>query len=128
MEFKVEMEDDSTLLAYPSGQETISLRFSSLSIVSNERKNAGEQVVKNKAHDKNTECHELNGKFILTYDEESEGQGTPLILRFWEFGIQNNIIIISATIITKRRNHCMVKMTLDAMPKILDSIQITKEY
>lgn len=127
-EFKVEMEDDSTLLAYPVGQERISLRFSSLSIVSPDRKNAGEQQVRNKALEKNIECNEFNGKFVLTYEEESEEQGDPLVMRFSEVGILNNIIIISATIIKNQRNHSLVKLTLDAIPKIIDSIQVTKEY
>ena len=126
-DFVVEMEDDSTLMAYPQGEETITLRFSSISACwEGGDEHGGETFVKEKAAQDGLSCSVGLDKAILSYEEESDQDGVPLLTRFWDVGSRNTVVIISATIPKKKRRHRAVEVTLAAMPAILESLEVTK--
>lgn len=128
--FVTEMEDDQTLLAYPPGEDTVALRFSSISVFKKgSDENPAEKYVKEKAAEEGVSCTEIADKSVLSHEEEeSEQDGVPLVVRFWEVGTKSTVVIVSATIIRAKRNHRMVKKTLDAMPSILGSLEVTTAH
>lgn len=126
-DFTVKMEDDSTLLAYPQTGEALSLCFSSLSRVTEGcGEDEGKTYVRDKAIKERLEYQEFDDRGIVTSEEETKEKGTPLIIRFWEVGMGNTVVIVSATILRAKRNDGVVRSILNAMPVILQSIKITR--
>jgi hypothetical protein len=126
-DFVVEMEDDSTLMAYPRGEETVTLRFSSISVVVKGRdERAGATFVRQSANEHGHSYTEIADKGVASYEEDSERDGVPLVVCFWEVGCKNTVVIVSATIPKKQRQHRTVRETLEAMPAILRSLEVTK--
>ena len=127
VDFIVEMEDDSTLKAYPRGEETITLRFSSISVVrKGPDERAGAAFVQRSANDHGHSYTEIADKGVASYEEDSEQDGVPLVVSFWEVGCKNTVVIVSATTPKKQRQHRTVRATLEAMPGILRSLEVTK--
>jgi hypothetical protein len=124
------MEDDSTLLAYPPGEDTIALRFSSISAFrKGSDENPAKEYVRNKAAEEGLCCTETADRSVVSYEEEeSEQDGIPVLARFWEVGTKSTVVIISATIIRAKKNHRVVKKTLDVMPTILGSLEVTTAH
>lgn len=128
-DFMVEMEDDSTLMAYPQGEEAITLRFSSISISSKGgNESIGKSIVRKNSREKGIPCDEASDKVVLAYEEVSSQDGVPLVIKFWEVGSRNTVVIISATIIKGKEKSKVVKRTLEAMPAIVSSVKITTVY
>ncbi len=126
-DFTVEMEDDATLLACPREREMLSLRFSSLSFVmKGGGEDGGRASVRDKAMKGGLEYYEVDDKGIVSYADQTQENGTPLVVRFWEVGTRNTIVIISATILRARQNDGAVRSVLDKMPSILRSVQVRK--
>lgn len=128
--FRIEMEDDSALMACPPGKETFTLRISSVSAVMKERtEDGGRNMVKKSAAEHGHSYSEMPGaKGVASYEEKSEQNGIPLDVCFWEVGCMNTVVIISATIVRARRDDRIVKASLDAMPAILESLEVTKRH
>lgn len=123
----VEEEDKSTILAYPPGEEKLTFRFSCISFEKKgDDESAGRSFVKDRAAKEGLKYTEIKNTGVLTYEEESEQDGTPLLVRYWEAGAGNSLVIISATIIQKKQNDKAVRKALDAVPAMLESIRITK--
>jgi hypothetical protein len=129
-DFVVEMEDDSTLMAYPSGEETITLRFSSISFYKEGQEGTIEYVavavVRSKAAERGLSYAEIADKGIMSYQNESEQSGVFLLQHFWEVGSKNTVVVVSATIVKAQQRSKVVKSTLDAMPSILGSLEVTR--
>ncbi|MBN1919266.1 MAG: DUF3806 domain-containing protein [Verrucomicrobia bacterium] len=129
-DFVVEMEDDSTLMACPRGEETITLRFSSISAVLKEPgEDGGRSFVKRSAAREGRSYSELpGGKGVESYREESERDGVSRLDHFWIVGCRNTVVIISAAVPESRLHDGVVKATLAAMPVILESLEVTKVH
>ncbi len=128
-DFIVEDEDDSTVLAYPPGDEVITVRFSSISFAKkDDDEQTGLAFVKKKAREERLNYSELGDKGVLSFEEESEQQGTPLLIKYWEVGADNTIVIVSATIIKAKRDDKTVTKTLLSIPAMLESLKITKHH
>ena len=130
VDFTVEMENERTLLAYPKGENAVSLRASSMSIARKDGnvQTAGKIAVKEHAEKKRHQYYEIGDKGLLSYDRPSEQDGVPLLIKYWYIGSKNTLVIFSATIIDAKRNTKVVKSLLDLIPRILDSLKITKTY
>jgi len=126
-DFTTELEDDSTLLAYPPGLECISLRFSSISFTKKDgSENGGIEQVRRKSREKNLPLQEYPEKAAVSYEEESSHDGTPLLIKYWDVGSKNTVLIVSATVILSLRADRRVKRTLELVPEIIQSVSITK--
>jgi len=126
-DFTTEYEDDSTLLAYPQGLECISLRFTSISFTKNDgSENGGIAHLRRKSKEENIPLQEYPEKVAVSYEKESTQDGTPLLMKYWEVGSKNTILIVSATVIPDLRSSRRVKRTLKLMPEIIRSVTITK--
>jgi hypothetical protein len=126
-DFVAKMEDDATLLVYPRGCESLSFRLSSISFVKKGGdEHGGRAYVRDKAQEKGLEYQEADDRGILTYEEKTVENGTPLILRFWEVGMRNTVVVVSATILRAKRNNAVVRSTLNAVPNILQSIEVAR--
>src|SRR5687768_9090379 len=97
---QVEEEDDSTLMFFRPGDESITLRASSISFTKVDATEVGgiEQILE-RARELNAAVQEFPDKAVLAFDEETVENGVPLIIRYWEIGSLNTIVILSATII-----------------------------
>ncbi len=127
-DFVVEMEDDETLLAKPTGEEAITLRFSSISIVKKDSydETAGKSAVRRAAEEQGVEYSEIEDKGIISYEEPSEADGVPLLIRYWHIGSKNTLVILSATITDSKKDAKVVQDALGLIPRILASLKITK--
>jgi hypothetical protein len=126
----VKMEDAKTLLAYPKDKNYISLRVSSFSISRKDGnvETAGKIAVKERAEKEGRRYYEIEDKGILSYEEPSVQNGVPLVVKYWFVGSKNTFAIFSATIVEAKKGDGVVKAILDLIPRILDSLKITKTY
>lgn len=126
-DFIVEEEDDSTLLAYPKGEETISLRFSSISFQTEggTDEDAARRHLKERASEDGLQYKTVDNKGVISFDEHSEQDGVPLIVRYWEIGSKNTIVILSATILETKVGNRVVQSTLEMIPAIIATVKIT---
>ena len=128
-DFTSEYEDDSTLLAYPRGPECISLRFTSISFTTNDgSENGGIEYVRCKSREENLPLWEYPEKVAVSCEEESMENGTPLLMKYWDVGSKNTLLIVSATIIRDLQSDRRVRRTLKLMPEIIRSVMITKTH
>lgn len=127
-DFVVEMEDDETLLARPEGEEAITLRFSSISIVKKDShdETAGKSAVRRAAEEEGVEYSEIEDKGVIPYEKPSEQDGVPLLMKYWYIGSKNTLVILSATISDSKKGTKVVQDALDLIPRILASLKITK--
>ena len=127
--FTVEFEDDTTLLAYPKDTDHIAIRFSSISFAKvNEDEFVGKSFVRRNATENGYRFSEIGENGIATFEEDSLEDGVPMLIKYWEVGSKNTIVVISATILQARRNSLKVKKTLRHMPHILESLDVTKSH
>jgi hypothetical protein len=124
--FKVEMEDDNTLLAYLVNEDAISLRASSLSFCRKDGNDetAGKVAVQERAQKKGLHYYERDDKGILAYEEPSEQDGIPLVIKYWYVGSKNTMVILSATIDANQINRKSVHEVLATIPRIVESVKI----
>lgn len=129
-DFAVELEDERTLLAYPKDENAISLRASSISIRRKDRNDetAGKMAVREHAEEHGLQYSEVGDKGMLSYEEPSEQDGVPLLIKYWYVGSKNTFVIFSATIVAAEKDGKRVKAILELVPRILDSLEITKTY
>jgi hypothetical protein len=127
--FTAELESDETLLVCLKGDDALYLRFSSYSIDPKDNsQTAGYTHVLDEAQENGHQFELLKGKCVFREERASEEQGLKLKNITWKVGLGNSIVIVSASIVLAKYNSRVVRYTLDAMPKILDSIQISIQY
>lgn len=127
--YGAELENEETLLAAPDDSNVIVLRFSCISITSRDGGDADvESVVRDKAREKGLDYRRYGAHGVSTYQQESEEDGVPLVVRFWELGSKGTVVILSATIDRDSQRSSVVRKTLDAIPGILESVTITKSH
>jgi len=126
----VEMEDDETLMAYPDPGNFITLRFSSISIVKkgSDDKPVAETHIRNKAAEQGYQYVQAGKHGVAVTQEESEQDGHLLLIKYWYVGSKNTVVIVSATILKSSLKSALVRQTLEHMPRILESLEITKSH
>lgn len=126
--WQVDLEDDaSTLVAWPPDSDVITLRVSSLSFAApNQDESVAKNIVRKRALDEGHDFREDGGKGIASYRRESDANGDPLELQFWEVGSKNTLVIISATIFQAALDTAIVRETLAAIPEVVRQTHITK--
>jgi hypothetical protein len=128
--FTVELEDTKTLLAYSPHDDSISLRVSSISISRKDEndESAGKISIQDRATEKGVQYHEIEDKSYFSFEETSREDGVPLLIKYWQIGCKNTIVILSATIVAKYINNKTVQATLAIIPTIIESLKINKIY
>ena len=129
-DFMVEMEDERTLAAQPNGSDAVILRASSISISRKDGNDetAGKTAVRQRAEENGLQFIDKGDMGLLSYEEPSEQNGVPLLIKYWYIGSKNTFVIFSATIIKAEKDSKTVKAVLELIPCILDSLKITKMY
>jgi len=127
-DFIVEAEDDGTLLAHPKGDDAITLRASTLILnrKDGQDETAGRVAVQDEAKKRGLRYWEIADKGVISYEGSSEQNGVPLRIKYWYIGSKNTFVIFSATTLKAKMDSKPVKAVLDQIPRILDSIKITK--
>jgi hypothetical protein len=128
--FVVEMENERTLVAYPEGENVVSLRASSISLSRKDcnDETAGKIAVREHAEGHGLPYSEIGDKGMLSYEGTSEQNGVPMLMKYWYIGSKNTVVIFSATIVSAKKNSKRVTTVLEQIPRILDSLKITKTY
>jgi hypothetical protein len=127
--FDVEMENESTLLANPKGENSINLRFSSISFTKKDSEEpSAKPFLRKKASESGLTLDETTDRCMLRYRKRSNESGVPLVVLFWEVGEKNTVAIVSASILESRRQSKGVRAVLDVMPRIVNSLTISKTY
>ena len=129
-DFVVQMESQQTIIAQPERTDAINLRASSFSLHRDDcdDETAGKFVVQQMAEERALPYTEIGDKGMLSYEEASEQDGVPLVLKFWYIGSMNTVVIFSASIIRAEQDSKAVKDVLDTIPDILESLKITTIY
>lgn len=118
-------DEEKTLLFYPKGEETITIRVTVISFdTKDDTHNPGKQFTIDKANKENAGYYLLDDETaVFEYSYFSVEKGEKLIMKFWEAGSGNNIIIISGTILEGKKDIQNVDELLSEMPGILKSIK-----
>ena len=121
-----EYDNEDTLLFYPKGEETITMRVTVLSFERKDGKPShGSDIVLEDAISKNFKYEILSEGLVLSEappEQTTEGD-TKLIMQFWYLGRDNSLIIFSSTTILEREdNKAVIDMRRD-LPQIFRSIK-----
>jgi hypothetical protein len=125
---KVELEDDdSTLLAHWLPADDVNIRVSSISFETRDGRDeeAAKTQVRRSAKEHGNEYKVIGGKGVEVEREiATEEEGVRLVLKRWIVGMKNTVTIMTVTLREDCRRSALVKTTLDAMPKIIESVNI----
>ena len=123
--YEYNYDDNQNLLFYPAGEETITIRVTVLSFdAHDENPNPGMEFIITSANEKGINYSTLNDKIAIYESSQSAvEQEENLILKFWNYGSGNSIIIISATILERYKDEPNVKTLLNEMGNIIESIK-----
>ncbi|MCE9554934.1 MAG: DUF3806 domain-containing protein [Planctomycetes bacterium] len=129
-DFVVELEEDSTLLTYPKDDDAISLRVSSISFARKDENNEGaaKDFVRSSAEKTGGQYYEYEEKGVHAYEELSEQDGQALLIKYWNVGTKNTIVVFSATILVAKNDRQVVQNTIDLIPHIVASLIVTKTH
>ncbi len=121
-----EYDNEDTLLFYPKGDETITIRVTVLSI---ERKDGkpchGADIVLEEAVSKNFKHEILSEGIVLSEappEQTTEGD-TALIMQFWYLGRNNSLIIFSSTTLAEQEDSKAVRQMRSHLPQIFRSVK-----
>jgi len=121
-----EYDNEDTLLFYPKGDETITMRVTVLSFERKDGKlNHGSDIVLGEAVSKNFKYEILSEGIVLseTPPERTTEGDTELIMQFRYLGRDNSLIIFSSTTILERAdNKAVIEMRSD-LPQIFRSVK-----
>ena len=125
------VEKEGTVMIYPKGSECITLRIDVLSFnPKNEsiQHTTGYDYVLSDTDINNKKLYIENEMAISYYEKKTVGNGTNLIMKFWEIGLNDNrLIIMSGTILEEMQNDKRVKKLLASIPGIINSIEPTEK-
>ena len=121
----VEVENDDTLTAYRD--ESITLRFSSISFAKpgQSDEETAKDYVHRQAKEMNHPYSESGENGIMSFEEQTEEEGEPLVISYWYVGAKNTILIVSATVLATQTKSPSVREILDLMPQVIESVKIT---
>jgi hypothetical protein len=119
--FSVEMENEKTLLAHLASG-SICFRFSSISWDTENGEHIAKNHIRNKAAEANHPFYEVGDKGVFSYEQQSENDGEESLVKFWYVGIENSVVVLSASILMTKLTDPEVKQMLDAVPRMIESI------
>ncbi|MFT3680175.1 MAG: hypothetical protein QM791_07865 [Ferruginibacter sp.] len=121
-----EYDEEDTLLFYLEGEEIITIRVTVLSF---DRKDgapaSAAEIVRKDAISRNLDCETLENGVVMfeTAPDYSNEDGTDLVMQFWYMGLNNSVIIFSATTILKHAEREEVAEMKNDLQAIFRSIQ-----
>jgi len=121
-----EYDNEDTLLFYPKGDETITIRVTVLSFERKDGKPShGADIVLDEAISKNYKHEILSEGIVLSEappEPTTEGE-TELIMQYWYLGRKNSLIIFSSTTLHEQENSKAVRRMRSDLPQILRSVK-----
>ncbi|MGG9962220.1 hypothetical protein [Ferruginibacter sp. SUN106] len=121
-----EYDKEDTLLFYPKGDETITLRVTVLSFERKDGKPShGADIVLEEAVSKNFKHEILSEGIVLSEappEQTTEGD-TELNMQFWYLGRNNSLIIFSSTTLVEHEDSKVVLQMRSDLPQIFRSVK-----
>ncbi len=121
-----EYDNEDTLLFYPIGDETITMRVTVLSFERKDGKPShGADIVLDEAVSKNFK-HEILSEGIVLSEvppKHTTEADTELIMQFWYLGRNNSLIIFSSTTILEQADSKAVRQMRSDLPQIFRSVK-----
>ena len=121
-----EYDNENTLLFYPRGPETITIRVSVISFSNNDGKpgDGADYVIKEAlAKGYNYEVASDKTAYMEIPPKRSIENGVNLIMQFWYIGRENSLIIFSAATIVLAQNDKTVTEMKSDLAQILKSVK-----
>lgn len=123
--FKVELETNDTLIAFDPEEDSITLRLSSVSLTPKEEGVSGAvQCIKDRGAENSLPVVEFANRAVISHEEAAAESGRDFLVRYWEIGIWNTIVILSATILQNGLQRRGVQRTLRLVPAIIQSLRL----
>ena len=120
----VEQEEDDIVLAYVPRKDYANLRFTILTIQTEDPTAArGEESVRKKALEKGSGVLEYGNKICLAYEDQSQQDGVPIVMKYWEVGMKNSLIIVSCCIDKDKLHDSIAIRVVNAVPGIIRSMR-----
>ena len=127
--FSWEFEEEGTLCAYLADEpELLVLRFSVITVAHEKPENtaaidlATENAAQADAH--GVTATRLIDRSYFSYEENSEHEGRPIWLRFWQAGFRNHSLVISLCTDQAHREKPGVDEALQLMPRLIKSLRV----
>jgi hypothetical protein len=125
--FSWEFEEEGTLCAYLADDpELLVLRFSVITVAHEKPENtaaidlAGENAAQADAH--GVAATRLIDRSYFSYEENSEHEGRPIWLRFWQAGFRNHSLVISLCTSQADKEKPGVGEALQLVPRLIKSL------
>src|SRR6185436_17937018 len=125
--FSWEFEEEGTLCAYLADDpELLVLRFSVITVAHENAENtaaidlAAENAAQALAH--GVAATRLVDRSYFCYEENSEHEGRPIWLRFWQAGFRNHSLVISLCTGRADKEKPGVGETLQLVPRLIQSL------
>ncbi|MCP4176835.1 MAG: DUF3806 domain-containing protein [bacterium] len=124
----VEKDEEGTVIIYEKNSNDAIIRISFISFKPNDpnETDGGLKIVINTIKEKKYESFKIGKRLIAHWEEQSKDNEKDLILKYWEFGYENNLIILSVTITKDQLNSENVKRIVEMIPSFLGSFQSTQ--
>jgi hypothetical protein len=125
--YDVVEEPDGAIAAFPSGDETVTLRFNHLTFNPREPvENAALLYVRESARQSQRRTFKFYGeKGVTEHDEAADEEGEKLLIKYWEVALDMRLVIISATILDEQKDQPNVVEVLNAVPAMIESLKYT---
>ena len=123
--FTTETEENGTLLTYNPQKDDICYRISFISFEPKDinEKKAAERQVQEDIKNKKLEQKKI-GQYNVAVIAENQIENDSYMIKYWEFGLDNNIFILSVTFPSSKINE--IKKYNVQMENIIKSIQINE--
>ena len=125
--FAWEFEEEGTLCAFFADEpDLVVLRFSVITVAHEDPDKtptidlSADTVEQAKAH--GVVATRLRDRSYFTYEENSEHEGAPIWLRFWQVGFRNHSVVISLCASRADRPHARVGEVLQLMPRLIKDL------
>ncbi len=124
-----EYDKEGTLLFYPKGIETITIRVSVISFTRKDGKKAhGSDYVLEDAKRKGFKYEVVNDGIVLSEEppKHSTEGGTDLVMQFWYLGRDNSLFIFSSTTLVFAEKTKEVKEMNNSLLQIIKSVSVNQ--
>lgn len=121
----VEKDEKGTTVIYQRNNDDAIIRISFISFKPKDpnETEGGLRIVQSNINEKKYESLTIGDRLIAHWQENINENGEELILKYWEFGYQNNLIILSVTITKSEQNTEKVRRIIGLVPTFLQSIR-----
>ena len=126
--FGMHREPDETVAIHPAGKDSgITLRLSLHTQQLDRRmpEDVAEQFLRDEAARREVPLHRLDVGIYFTEIGTAEWPDRQVEMQYWQVAVRRILVVVSATIWGRDREAPSVRKTLDAVPRILESIRHT---